>query len=130
MNYILKKSVRITAGLMLLLAALNAFAGGIYAIIGAPGIPAELLEGSPFSEYLIPGIILFVLVGGSFLAASLAMLKNSPKAISLSYFSLLIVAGWLAVQISIIGYVTVMQPATAIYSAIMLALILAGRNSS
>ena len=54
------------AGLMLFQALSGLFGGGAL-ILDPTGhslqIPLSLLEGSPFSNYLLPGIILFVVLG-------------------------------------------------------------------
>src|SRR5687768_13830790 len=50
---------------LLALVGVNALAGGYYAVSGAPGVPVEWLRGTPFQSYLIPGLILFCVVGGS-----------------------------------------------------------------
>jgi len=42
---------------LLAFGALNAFAGGYYGLSGAPGVPVEWLEGSPFSDYTVPSLI-------------------------------------------------------------------------
>lgn len=105
--------IRYTLGGLLLLVAINAFAGSYYAISGAKDVPVEWLNGSPFHNYFIPGILLFILVGGSCLAASVLVFRRNHLAIAAAYISTTIIFIWLAVQISIIGYVSWMQPATA-----------------
>src|SRR4051812_27480018 len=45
-------------GSLLLLVALNAFGGGYYGMAGAPNVPTEWLEGSPFTSYFLPSLIL------------------------------------------------------------------------
>lgn len=52
--------------------ALNAFGGGVYGMSGAQNVPREWLEGSPFDDYFVPALILFVGVGGSMSAAAIA----------------------------------------------------------
>ena len=42
------KIICYTLGILLLIVALNAFAGGYYGITGDEGVLLELLEGSPF----------------------------------------------------------------------------------
>ncbi|NQT60782.1 MAG: hypothetical protein HQ557_17560 [Bacteroidetes bacterium] len=45
---------------------IGAMAGGLGAILNPQspmGIPVEVLEASPFSDFLIPGIILFAVIG-------------------------------------------------------------------
>jgi hypothetical protein len=117
--------MRILLGTLLAFAALNAFAGGYYGMSGAPGIPPEWLAGSPFSTYVVPGLILFVVVGGVLLNAAVAVFSGSTDGRAASYLAGAVVLGWLAVQLAIIGYVSWMQPVTALGA--MLVLVLASR---
>lgn len=64
-------ATRYLLGGLLAFGALNAFAGGYYGMSGAEDVPKEWLEGTPFSDYFIPGLILFIIAGGSFLVASI-----------------------------------------------------------
>jgi hypothetical protein len=114
--------LRYTLGTLLAFLALNAFGGGYYAMTGAEGVPVDWLQGSPFTNYFYPGIILFAVVGGGFLLASIAVFSGYQYATYASYAAVMIVAGWLIVQVAIIGYVSWMQPATAITSLIILLL--------
>ena len=72
--------VRYALGLLLAFGALNAFAGGYYGLSGAPGVPVEWLAGSPFQDYFVPSVILFVVVGGTLGFAALAVLAGSRVA--------------------------------------------------
>lgn len=53
--------------LLLILLAVDAIVGGVLLIAdpagGLLGMPVSLLEGSPFRDYLLPGLILFGLLG-------------------------------------------------------------------
>jgi asparagine N-glycosylation enzyme membrane subunit Stt3 len=89
---------------------------------GAEGIPVDWLRGSPFQNYYLPSLILFVVVGGSFLFAAIAVFRRTSFAKGAAVGAVAIVFVWLAVQLSIIGYVSWMQPATAIAGLIVLAL--------
>lgn len=113
---------RCALGLLLAFGALNAFAGGFYGMSGAEGVPTEWLANSPFTTYFVPGLILFVVVGGSLLAAAIAVFWRSRRARMMALGAGGIVLGWLAVQLSIIGYVSWMQPVTAIGAIAVLAL--------
>ena len=53
--------------------ALTAIGGGIAIIKGADKFPLEWLEGSPFSSYTIPALILIFIVGGSSLFSVIAL---------------------------------------------------------
>lgn len=111
--------VRYTLGALLAFAALNAFGGGYYALSGAPGVPAQWLNGSPFQSYFIPGLILFFIVGGAFLVAAIAVFVRLRIERKATFVAVVIVFIWLAVQITIIGYVSWMQPVTALVSAVI-----------
>ena len=89
---------------LLVFGALNAFAGGCYGLAGAEGVPATWLAGSPFSDYFIPSVILFTVVGGSFLAAGMLVFARSRfgRVSALAAGSIVMV--WLATQVAIIGY--------------------------
>ncbi len=114
--------IRYTLAVLLAFSALNAFAGGYYGISGAEGVPIEWLEGSPFHDYFIPSLILFVVVGGSFLFAAIAVFARVRFARLAAFCSVLVVFVWLAVQIAIIGYVSWMQPTTAAVGFVILIL--------
>jgi hypothetical protein len=105
---------------LLAFGALNAFAGGYYGLSGAPGVPVEWLEGSPFSDYTLPSLVLFILVGGSLLIAAASVFARSRFARASALIAGAIVLVWIAVQVAIIGYVSWMQPATAIGGLLIL----------
>jgi uncharacterized membrane protein (UPF0136 family) len=119
------KRIRYALGALLAFGAVNAFAGGYYGLSGAPGVPLEWLEGSPFSDYTIPSLILGVVVGGTLGFAALAVLAGRRFAGRSAFVAGAIVLGWIVVQVSIIGYVSWMQPATLVAGLAILAL--AGR---
>ncbi len=117
-----QKLTRNVLGSLLAFAALNGFAGGYFGLSGAEGVPLEWLEGSPFHSYFIPGLVLFVAVGGSFLFACIAVFARLRIARTAAFASVIIVFVWLAVQLSIIGYVSWMQPTTAAVAIVILIL--------
>lgn len=112
--------VRNTLGVLLGIVALNAFAGGYYAISGAKGVPTEWLKGTPFKDYFIPGLILLFFVGGAFLLAAVAAFAHLRIARLAARAAVLIVFIWLGIQVAIIGYVSWMQPTTAIVAIAIL----------
>ena len=114
--------IRYGLGGLLAFGALNAFAGGYYGMAGAEGVPKEWLDGSPFDDYFIPSLVLFAVVGGSFLAAAIAVFAQLRMARAAAFAAGSIVLGWLAVETAIIGYVSWMQPATMIGGLLVLLL--------
>jgi hypothetical protein len=101
---------------------LNAFGGGYYGMAGAPNVPTEWLEGSPFTSYFIPSLILAVVVGGAFLTASIAVFARARWRRTAVFAAVAVAVGWLTVQLAIIGYVSWMQPVTAIATLVVAAL--------
>lgn len=114
--------IRYALGGLLAFGALNAFAGGYYGLSGAKGVPLEWLEGSPFTSYFIPSLILFVALGGSFLLAAIAVFAGIRRARLAAFIVDAILFIWLGVEVAMIGYVSWMQPATAACGAAILLL--------
>ena len=115
-------AIRYSLGSLLAFGAVNAFGGGYYGLSGAEGIPTEWLQGSPFRDYFAPSLILLIVVGGSFAVASVAVLAGLRFARRAAFAAGLVVLCWLAVQLAIIGYVSWMQPTTAIAGVLVLVL--------
>lgn len=117
------KAVRYALGTFLAFIALNAFGGGIYGLSGAKAIPVEWLEGTPFRTYLIPSLILFAIVGGSCLLASIAVFARWAQARVLAFVAGVVLVGWISVQFAMIGFVSWMQPTMAIVGGLIAALV-------
>jgi hypothetical protein len=115
-------ALRYSLGGLLAFGALNAFGGGYYGLSGAEGVPTQWLKGSPFTDYIVPSLILIVVVGGSFLMAAIAVFTGLRIARRTAVAAGLVVLGWLAAQLAIIGYVSWMQPTTAIAGVVVLVL--------
>ena len=88
--------------------AIGALAGGAALVAGERGeiIPLKVasLAGSPFQTFLIPGIVLFVVLGlGPLAAVRLIAIRHplAPLGVLVVGAALLI---WLAVEIAIIGF--------------------------
>jgi hypothetical protein len=90
--------------------AVSAIAGGVGLIIDGLGMSLDLLEGSPFSGFLWPGVILAGAVGGSGLLAWIALLAHAPRAIEAGAVAGAVLAGWIVVQVAMLGYISVLQP--------------------
>jgi len=114
--------IRYTLGGLLLLVAINAFGGGYYGMAGAKNVPAEWLNGSPFQNYFVPGLILCVCVGGSALLAATFVLRRHRLSRKAAFSCGIILLAWITIQIAIIGYVSWMQPATAVAAILILLL--------
>ena len=97
------KQVRIVAIILLFITGLNALAAG-YSFIVEPsgeglGMNVGYLKHSPFSNFLIPGLVLFVAIGmNSFVVAFIAILKKSYYSIFIQLQGC-IITGWILIQI-------------------------------
>jgi len=109
--------------------ALQAIGGGAYGLAGAEGVPVEWLAGSPFRDYVVPSVILIVVVGGSLSIAAMAVFAQWRRAPMLAALAGVIMLGWIATQVAIIGYVSWMQPAVALVSVVIVALALVPKGS-
>ena len=68
------------------------------------GIPIELLNGSLFTNYMIPGLLLFVVIGMDSLAIIFFLVKKMPFAAPLVIIQGIVLAGYLSVEI-LMGFV-------------------------
>ena len=115
-------AIRYSLGALLAFGAVNAFGGGYYGLSGAKDVPTEWLKGSPFHDYFVPSLILLVVVGGSFVVAATAVFTGLRIARLAALMAGIVVLVWLAVQLAIIGYVSWMQPTTAVAGALVIVL--------
>ena len=113
---------RFSLGILLVILAINAFGGGFYGMSGAPDVPVEWIENTPFTSYFIPSLILFVVVGGASLFAGILVFRKSLYARLASFFAGMITIIWISVQVAMIGYVSWMQPTTVAVAAVILVL--------
>jgi hypothetical protein len=77
---------------------LNAVAGGVGLIVNGLGIPKDQLAGTPFDSFLVPGLLLSLVVGGSMLGAARAVWTRHPRAGLVSMGAGGIMLGWIAVE--------------------------------
>jgi hypothetical protein len=108
-----------------LLVMLNAFGGGIYGLSGAPGLDPAWLDGSPFSTYVVPSLILFTVIGGGMAVATAAWILKSRVAPWLSLVMGAALMSWIVVQLAMIGYVSWLQPVMLVAGAAVAALAVA-----
>lgn len=64
---------------LIIFLAVTAIAGGLGILFDLVGLPEQDLDGSPFSSYVIPGLSLLILVGGSALVAAYLLRRREPS---------------------------------------------------
>lgn len=111
----MKKRTNLILGIVQIFVALGALPAG-YSMIVEPsgrdlGMTVEALEGSPFSNYLIPGIALFTINGLFNIAGALFSFRRSRLAgpAGLVLGTAMIV--WIVVQVNSVGLSHFLQPA-------------------
>jgi hypothetical protein len=109
-----------------LFGALSALAGAVLAIAAnGAGVPLQYLANSPFPSYAVPGFILGVVVGGTQLAAAIALLRRqriAPLLSAIAGFGMLI---WIFVELVIIRQYSWLQSAYFALGVLELILVLA-----
>jgi hypothetical protein len=83
--------------------SLTGFAGGIGLLAGLNTPPVEMLNGSFFKNFTIPGLSLFGLVGGSALLAALLLIRKSKFAVLFALVSGFIIIFFEFVEVLVIG---------------------------
>ena len=107
------KVVRVVLAFILGLAALNALGGAFYGLTGAPDIPRAWLAGTPFHDYFVPSFVLLAVVGGSLSFAAVAVAAKAQSARGAAFLAGIVLLAWIAVQVAMIGYVSLLQPISA-----------------
>ncbi len=88
-----------------LFVALTAIGGGVALVAGleADRFALELLDRTPFHSYLIPGLLLAAVVGGSAAAASVGLFLASATGAPLTAFAGVLLAGYITVELKILN---------------------------
>jgi hypothetical protein len=83
--------------------AVTGIVGGVAVATGVDEFPPEWLEGTPFPDYTVPGVLLAVAVGGSAAVALIALLLRSPWAPALTVVAGAILMGWIVGEVLILN---------------------------
>jgi hypothetical protein len=94
-------------------AGVAAIGGAWYALGGATDWPREWLDGSPFSDYTIPGLVLGGVYAPASLIAAEAVRRCHPRAGEVALGAAAIQVTWIATQLRIIGFRSFLQPTMA-----------------
>ena len=99
------KSMRLTLVVIELFVGLWAVIGGVGLVTGSIAflqMPVKYLQGTPFTDYTIPGLLLMLVVGGSFLFAAATILTRHELGVLASAVAGLILIGFEIVEVAII----------------------------
>ena len=111
------KGIRIALVVIEAFIGLGAIGGGIAILIGAfdQWLPVAWLQGTPFSDYTIPGLVLAIVVGGGMLLAAATLFIQREVTVLLSAAMGFIMIGWEIVEVAIIDrYEQAIVPSTVV----------------
>src|SRR6266571_5551081 len=115
------KGIRFALVIIEAFIGLGAIGGGIALLIGAfaQWLPVTFLQGTPFSDYTIPGLVLTFVVGGGMLLAAATLFLRREWVVLLSAAMGLIMIGWEIVEVAIIDrYEQAVVPSTVVQQEI------------
>ncbi len=121
---IANKGARIALVVLEVLMGLAAVGGGLdLALTNGQVIrmPTELLEGSPFGSYFIPGLVLLA-VGMANLSGAAAVLLGNRWGAPASVVGIAWM-GWFVVQVAVVGFLNWQQPAYLVVGVLIVVLV-------
>lgn len=105
---IYRKLIVRSLGVLELLIGVGAVLGGAALTVTPSGallrMPLEILHGSPFHTFLIPGLLLCFAVGGSNVVAGWLALRESRATAISAVIAGGVLVGWMTTQIVLLGY--------------------------
>lgn len=87
-----------------------AMAGGLALATGLSGMPERFLDATGFPSYVVPGLTLAAIVGGSALGAAATIWQRAEDALDMSFLASVLLAGWMFVQLVQVGFISWLQP--------------------
>jgi hypothetical protein len=90
--------------------AVNAVYGGIGLIVNGMGMPADWLNGTPFSSWLVPGVLLMLLIAVPMASAAIAEVVGTLRAYEVSVTAGAVLVGWIAAEVVILRHFSLLQP--------------------
>jgi len=129
------KGIRIILAVIEAFIGLGAIGGGIAILTGAfnQWFSVAWLQGTPFSDYTIPGLILLIVVGGGMLLAAAVQFIQREGAVLLSAGMGFVMLGWIAFEVAIIDrYAQAIVPSTVVQQVLfpVLGLVIIGLAAS
>jgi hypothetical protein len=116
---------RVLVGI-LTLGAVSSFGGAVLAVFfDGGGVPDEYLEGSAFTSFLVPGLVLGIVVGGTQLAGAVTLLLRPRVGLVLSAVAGFGIIIWIFVEIAVIREYSWLQTAYFAVGIAELVLVLA-----
>jgi hypothetical protein len=110
----MSRKISIIQGILQMLIGISAVFGGLSLVMEPTGeilsMPLDLLVGSPFNNFFIPGLILLVVNGLGNMYGSIITFQRKSYSGHLGIALGLIMVIWIAVQVAMVGLVNWLQP--------------------
>ena len=106
-------NIRIPLVVLEAFVALTALVGGVALLMGtfpAQWLPVERLQGTPFSDYTVPALLLTLAVGGSSLIAAVTVFTDREVGVLASLTAGAILVGGVVVAGAMVDHMTFLQP--------------------
>ena len=121
---IINKLIRYALGILQIFVGITAVLGGFGLVSDPSGtkmnVPLELLKNSPFTNYLIPGIVLLIVIGVGHVFAGIVTFLRHRYAGNISVFFGAFLALYILTEIWFIGLVNFSQPLYFVLGAVEL----------
>lgn len=88
-------------------------------------MPLTWLDGTPFADYFLPGLVLFGVLGLGALVVATGLLVRRWWALPATLALATALGGWIGVQVALVGYASWLQPAYALLALVLFVLALA-----
>lgn len=102
-----------------LITAFNAFPAGLAFVLkpdgSLMGMSTNLFRLPLFADFLIPGLFLLIVIGGSQLLAAIWLIKQHKHALAFSLYAGLMLVVWIVIQLIILGYTSFLQPMIGVF---------------
>jgi peptidoglycan/LPS O-acetylase OafA/YrhL len=105
----------------------TAVLGGVELVTGYPvQQPVDWLAGTPFDSYVVPGLVLAALVGGSAVLALIAAIRSDPRWPRSAIVAGGVLCGWIVAEMVMLDQPTTPTVAEVVYLVIGALLVLLG----
>lgn len=122
----MRSMVKLSAAILLLINGVGALYGG-YKLITSPDgtglhLPLDLLRHTPFSDYYIPGLILFIVNGLISLFVLGTLFVSKTKHPSLVIFQGALLTGWIIIQLLLLRHVVALHIVMGVIGGLLILL--------
>lgn len=118
-----ERGIRITLIVVDLFAAVSAIVGAIGLLVGFMDIPVSVLNGTPFTDFTVPALLLGIVVGGGALVAAAIALFGPRRFEALASAGAgCVMVGWMTIEVAMIGLDTWVQAAYFVVGLLMIGL--------